>query len=185
MAVRSKKSPHALEQYRPDILKRRRARFDGQLDLDPAKLVFIDATGLSTQMARLRGRAPRGERCRAGVPHGHWKTISFAGTLRLTGTTTPFVYDGAMNGSVFLAYVAQVLVPTLARGRRHHGQLAGAQDRRRSRGDRDRRRKPALPSALRCINPYLDTAVRGRQHGPASTAFEKAAPLRDSFLRRE
>jgi hypothetical protein len=55
-------------------LKRRRDWFDGQLDLDPAKLVFIDETGLSTKMARLRGRAPRGERCRAGVPHGHWKT---------------------------------------------------------------------------------------------------------------
>lgn len=111
-----KKSAHALEQDRPDILKRRRAWFDGQLDLDPAKLVFIDETGLSTKMARLRGRAPRGERCRAGVPHGHWKTTTFTGALRLTGMTAPFVYDGAMNGNVFLAYVSQVLVPTLATG---------------------------------------------------------------------
>lgn len=67
-------------------------------------------------MARLRGRAPRGERCRAGVPHGHWKTTTFTGALRLTGMTAPFVYDGAMNGNVFLAYVEQVLVPTLAPG---------------------------------------------------------------------
>ena len=67
-------------------------------------------------MARLRGRAPRGERCRAGVPHGHWKTTTFTGALRLTGMTAPFVYDGAMNGQVFLAYVEQVLVPTLAPG---------------------------------------------------------------------
>ena len=59
-------------------------------------------------MARLRGRAPRGERCRAGLPHGHWKTTTFTGALRLTGMT------GAMNGNVFLAYVSQVLVPTLA-----------------------------------------------------------------------
>ncbi|WP_284283606.1 IS630 family transposase [Mesorhizobium amorphae] len=111
-----KKSAHALEQDRPDILKRRRDWFDGQLDLDPAKLVFIDETGLSTKMARLRGRAPRGERCRAGVPHGHWKTTTFTGALRLTGMTAPFVYDGAMNGNVFLAYVEQVLVPTLSEG---------------------------------------------------------------------
>ena len=90
--------------------------FDGQLDLDPAKLVFIDETGLSTKMARLRGRAPRGERCRAGIPHGHWKTTTFTGALRLTGMTAPFVYDGAMNGTVFLAYVSQVLVPTLSPG---------------------------------------------------------------------
>ena len=78
--------------------------------------MFIDETGLSTKMARLRGRAPRGERCRAGVPHGHWKTTTFTGALRLTGMTAPFVYDGAMNGTVFLAYVEQVLVPTLKPG---------------------------------------------------------------------
>jgi transposase len=67
-------------------------------------------------MARLRGRAPRGERCRAGIPHGHWKTTTFAGALRLSGMTAPLVYDGAMNGTVFLAYVEQVLVPTLKPG---------------------------------------------------------------------
>ena len=67
-------------------------------------------------MARLRGRAPRGERCRAGVPHGHWKTTTFTGALRVTGMTAPFVYDGAMNGEVFLAYIEQVLVPTLRAG---------------------------------------------------------------------
>jgi hypothetical protein len=78
--------------------------------------VFIDETGLSTKMARMRGRAPRGERCRAGVPHGHWKTTTFTGALRLTGMTAPFVYDGAMNGNVFVAYVEQVLVPTLSEG---------------------------------------------------------------------
>ena len=105
-----------MEQGRPDILKRRLDWFDDQLDLDPAKLVFIDETGLSTKMARLRGRAPRGERCRAGVPHGHWKTTTFTGALRLTGMTAPFVYDGAMNGTVFLAYVEQVLAPTLSSG---------------------------------------------------------------------
>jgi transposase len=105
-----------LEQDRQDILRRRRVWFDGQLELDPAKLVFIDETGLSTKMARLRGRALCGERCRAGVPHGHWKTTTFTGALRLTGMTAPFVYDGAMNGTVFLAYVSQVLVPTLSSG---------------------------------------------------------------------
>ncbi len=105
-----------MEQDRPDILRRRRAWFDGQLDLDPAKLVFIDETGLSTKMARLRGRAVCGERCRAGVPHGHWKTTTFTGALRLTGMTAPFVYDGAMNGTAFRAYVEQVLVPTLSAG---------------------------------------------------------------------
>lgn len=97
-----------MRQERPDILKRRRASFDGQPDLDPAKLVFIDETGLSTKIARLRGRSPRGERCRACMPHVHWKTTIFTGALRLTGMTAPFVYDGAMNGNVFRAYVEQI-----------------------------------------------------------------------------
>jgi len=97
-------------------LKRRRAWFEGQLDLDPTRLVFIDETGLSTKMARLRGRAPRGERCRAGVPHGHWKTTTFTGALRLTGMTAPMVLDGAMNGTAFLAYAQQALAPTLKPG---------------------------------------------------------------------
>jgi transposase len=80
----------------------------------PERLVFIDETGASTKMARLRGRAPRGERCRAPVPHGHWKTTTFVGALRLDGMTAPMVLDGAMDGPAFLAYVEQVLVPTLA-----------------------------------------------------------------------
>lgn len=80
------------------------------------KLLRPTHPGLSTKMARLRGRAIRGERCRAGMPHGHWKTTTFTGALRLTGMTAPFVYDGAMNGNVFLAYVEQVLSPTLQTG---------------------------------------------------------------------
>jgi transposase len=67
-------------------------------------------------MARLRGRARRGERCRAAVPHGHWKTTTFVGALRLRGMTAPMVLDGPMNGPAFLAYVEQVLAPTLMSG---------------------------------------------------------------------
>jgi transposase len=67
-------------------------------------------------MARMYGRAPKGERCRAAVPHGHWKTTTFVGALRLSGVTAPMTLDGAMNGAAFLAYVEQVLAPTLRRG---------------------------------------------------------------------
>ena len=98
------------------MLRCRQDWFDGQLDLDPERLVFIDETGLSTKMARLRGRSLKGERCRAGMPHGHWKTTTFTGALRLSGMTAPFVYEGAMNGTVFRAYVEQVLAPTLLPG---------------------------------------------------------------------
>tara|TARA_E500000318_G_scaffold77926_1_gene72775 strand:- start:1050 stop:1670 length:621 start_codon:yes stop_codon:yes gene_type:complete len=116
MARPSKKTAHASEQQRPDVLRRRQAWFELQPDLDPARLVFIDETGASTKMARLRGRAPRGQRCRAPIPHGHWKTTTFVGALRLEGMTAPMVLDGAMNGPAFLAYVEQVLVPTLTPG---------------------------------------------------------------------
>ena len=67
-------------------------------------------------MARLYGRARRGERCRAAVPHGHWKTTTFTGALRLSGMTAPMVLDGPMNGDAFRAYVEQVLVATLRPG---------------------------------------------------------------------
>jgi hypothetical protein len=71
-------------------------------------------------MARLRGRAVRGERCRAAVPHGHWKTTTFIGALRVGGMTAPMVLDGPMNRAAFQTYIEQVLVPTLWR-HGHHG----------------------------------------------------------------
>lgn len=67
-------------------------------------------------MARLRGRAPRGERCRAAIPHGHWKTTTFTAGLRLDGLVAPWLLDGPMNGETFLVYVRRVLVPTLTPG---------------------------------------------------------------------
>ena len=67
-------------------------------------------------MARLRGRAAKGERLRAGIPQGHWKTTTFVAGLRLTGMTAPMVLDGPMNGTAFLAYLQQVLVPELEPG---------------------------------------------------------------------
>jgi transposase len=98
------------------VAARRAAWFEAQPDLDPERLVFIDETGASTKMARLRGRARRGQRCRAPVPHGHWQTTTFTGALRLQGITAPMVLDGPMNGTAFLAYVEQVLAPTLRPG---------------------------------------------------------------------
>jgi len=95
----------------------RRARWKKyQGRLDPRRLVFIDETGASTKMARLGGRAPRGKRCVAAVPHGHWKTTTFVGALRTTGMTAPMVLDGAMDGPAFTAWVREVLVPTLRPG---------------------------------------------------------------------
>ena len=94
----------------------REAWIEGQADLDPEKLIFIDETGATTKMARLYGRAPRGERCRAAVPYGHWKTTTFTAGLRAGGLTAPMILDGPMDGDAFRAYVTQVLVPELESG---------------------------------------------------------------------
>jgi hypothetical protein len=67
-------------------------------------------------MARLYGRSPRGERCRAAVPHGHWKTTTFTAGLRSDGLVAPLVLDGPMDGEAFLAYVEQLLAPSLRPG---------------------------------------------------------------------
>lgn len=67
-------------------------------------------------MARLRGRSKRGARCRAAIPHGHWKTTTFTAGLRRDGLIAPMVLDGPMSGAAFRAYVEQVLVPTLKPG---------------------------------------------------------------------
>jgi transposase len=87
-----------------------------QPQLDPSKLVFIDETGTSTNMTRLRGRCPRGKRLVAKVPHGHWKITTFVAGLRHNGITAPFVIDAPMNGETFLTYLERCLVPTLSPG---------------------------------------------------------------------
>jgi transposase len=112
----SKKTAHAAEQQRPDVAFRRRLWSALQPELDPARLVFLDETGASTKMARRCGRSPRGTRCRAPIPHGHWKTTTFTGALRLDGLVAPMVLDGPMNAEAFLAYVEQILVPALRPG---------------------------------------------------------------------
>jgi transposase len=80
------------------------------------RLVFIDETWATTNMARRHGRAQRGQRVVAAVPHGHWKTTTFLAALRHDGLAAPCVFDGAINGARFLAYVEQALAPTLRAG---------------------------------------------------------------------
>ena len=78
--------------------------------------MFIDETWAKTNMTRTHGRAARGQRLVARVPHGHWQTLTFLAALRHDRITAPCVFDGPINGASFLAYVTQILVPTLAPG---------------------------------------------------------------------
>jgi transposase len=94
-------------------LKRREAWRESQDKLDRDRLVFIDETWASTNMARTHGRCLRGERLRASVPHGHWKTTTCVAALTTRGIIAPWVFDGPINRDAFETYVEKVLVPEL------------------------------------------------------------------------
>jgi transposase len=104
------------EQLRAAIAHRRERWKRLQTRLDPTRLVFIDETWAKTNMTRLHGRMPRGQRLHAKVPYGHWKTMTFIAALRTDRIDAPCVLDRPVNGVRFLAYVKQFLVPTLKRG---------------------------------------------------------------------
>lgn len=106
----------ASEQDRPDVARRRVRWRRHQSRLDPARLVFIDETWAKTNMAPLRGWCARGRRLVGKVPHGHWQTMTFIAALRHDRISAPCVIDGPINGESFLAYVEQLLVPTLEAG---------------------------------------------------------------------
>jgi transposase len=84
--------------------------------MSPARLVFVDETGAATNMARRYGRSPRGKRLDGPIPHGHWKSTTFVGGLTTRGFVAPYVLDGAMNGTIFLAWIEQMLAPALVPG---------------------------------------------------------------------
>jgi transposase len=124
-------------------------------------------------MARMRGRAVRGQRCRAPVPHGHWMTTTFTGALRLSGMTAPRVLDGPMNRAAFQAYIEQVLVPTLRRG-----DTVIMDNLPAHKGTEVRRAIEAAGAMLRYLPPYSP------DFNPIETAFSKLkAALRKAAAR--
>lgn len=84
--------------------------------IDPSRLVFIDESGATTAMTRLRGRAPRGERVHGSTPHGHWKVTTIIGALRRSGLVASMTIDCPTDSDVFREYVDRVLVPALRSG---------------------------------------------------------------------
>jgi transposase len=81
-----------------------------------AALVFVDESGAHTKLTRLRGRALKGQRVVGRVPHGHYQTTTLVSGIRLKGPCAPWLFAGAMDGEMFLAWVVQGLAPTLQKG---------------------------------------------------------------------
>ena len=115
-ATGSKKTLRASEHDRPDI-NQAREEWTGvrqpRMRLEPHRLVFLDETGTTTKMTRLRGRCPKGQRLLSKVPFGHWKTQTFIAGLRCGALTAPFVIDAPMDRRIFETYVETQLAPTL------------------------------------------------------------------------
>ena len=112
----SKKSVVAGERDRPDVARRRAqwTKYQGRVEAE--RLVFIDETWTRTDMAPLRGWAPRGHRLSAMVPHGRWKTMTFLAALRHDRIDAPWFIEGPIDGMSFRIYVEKVLLPTLRPG---------------------------------------------------------------------
>ena len=104
------------ERDRPDVARRRAQWARYQHKIEPERLVFIDETWTKTNMAPLRGWAPRGMRLAAKVPHGHWNTTTFLAALRHDRIAAPWLLEGPIDGESFQTYVEKVLAPTLRPG---------------------------------------------------------------------
>ncbi len=77
------------------------------------RLVFVDESGAQTRFTRPYGRCPVGQRLVGSVPHGHYQTTTMIAALRVHGPSAPWLFAGAMDGEMFLAWVRQGLVPVL------------------------------------------------------------------------
>lgn len=116
--VVQKKSLIAREQLRPDVVERRRSFTIARRFAELERFVFLDESWAQTNMTRLYGRSPVGERCRFFTPHGHWNTTTLISALRITGVIpeATLLIDGTMNAATFLGYVERCLAPSLREG---------------------------------------------------------------------
>lgn len=113
-----KKSTHAAEQNRPDVVTRRRQGVEQTQGIDPSRWVFLDESGAKTNLTRGYGWGLGGDRVVDAVPHGHWHTTTMLAAIRVAGVIPEacLALEGAMSSAVFRQYVEQMLVPTLAPG---------------------------------------------------------------------
>ena len=155
--------------------------------------MFIDETWASTNMARARGRAPRGQRLRAAVPPGHWKTTTFVAGLRQDGIVAPFVLDGPINRNSFETYVDRVLVPDL-----RPGDIVIMDNLSSHKGPRVRKLIEAASASLLYLPPYspdfnpienafakLKTLLRKAAERTIGALWDRIGNILDAFTPRE
>ena len=111
-----KKSLHAAEQDTVEGQVRRRRWREEIQRIDPEKLIFLDESGVTTDMTRRYGRGSRGARVREATPGGHWRTLTVLGAIRASGWVATMTVEAATDGDVFLTYLDQVLCPALQPG---------------------------------------------------------------------
>lgn len=107
---------HASEQLRPDVADARIVWRAMQPMIASRRLIFLDETGVTTNMVRRYGRARKGQRVRGFAPGGHWRITTFLAGLDRNGIVAPFVVDQPMNRAIFTQYVRQYLAPELGPG---------------------------------------------------------------------
>ncbi len=150
---------------------------------DPARLLFIDETAVSTNLVRLNGRAPRGERVVGSVPLGTWETITFVAALRHNKMTAPMVLEGAMTGEMFLAYVVQCLVPTLKRNdivvmdncRVHLGPASGRRSKKQERPFATCRNTRPISIQSKCLTANSRHSCARLRREPSQASIEQFA----------
>ena len=150
-------------------MKQRQEWFGPQLDLDPRRLVFIDETGASTNLARKGGRCRRGRRLCVGIPHGHYKTVTLVAGLRLSGLVAQKAFDKPMNAATFEEWVEKCLVPTLSKG-----DIVVMDNLSSHKGPRVEQLIEAAGAELRYLPPY----------SPDMNPIEKAFSKLKAFLRK-
>jgi transposase len=111
-----KKSLHATERDTEENRTRRAVFLNRLRSISPEQLIFLDESGVSTQMTRRYARAPRGVRVHETTPEGNWKILTILGAMSLGGMIATMIIEAATDAEIFLAYLDHVLCPALKAG---------------------------------------------------------------------
>ena len=162
-----------MERNRPET-ERARRRFQTKLSRVPPKdLVFVDESGARTDLTRRYGRAPKGERVREAVPHGHWKVLTILGALSTKGVQASMTVEAATDADVFLPFVPHVLAPTL-----RPGQIVGMDNLSAHKQRTVRRLRAARRCRLWYLPPYSPDFHPRELAGSKLKAFLRGAKAR-------